>query len=96
MNLGTIVIENIYEIDVLNSVPSHEVMESLSISNSFNSGWARCQNQGKMYGDNFITYLKDCIAEFFERGECGKGAKMTAEIMEVELQRRYPDDYVIP
>ena len=32
----------------------------------------------------------------FERGESDKGANMTSEIMKIELQRRYPDDYDLP
>ena len=32
----------------------------------------------------------------FDFGECDKGSNITAEIMEVELQRRYMDDYDLP
>ena len=51
---------------------------------------------GKMYGDNFNTRFKDNIADIFECGDCDKGANMTAEITEVELYKRYPDDYALP
>ena len=56
--------ENISEVNFLNSVPLNEVMESLSISNLLNCGWARRQKQGKMYGA-FITRLKDNIYGIF-------------------------------
>ena len=49
-----------------------------------------------MYGDNFITHFKDDIAEMFERRERDKGEKITAEIMEVDPKRIYPDDYDLP
>ena len=45
-----------------------------------------------MYGDNFIARFKDYIDDMFKCGECDKGENMTADIMEVDLQRRYTDD----
>ena len=88
--------DNISEVGVLNSLPSREAMGFLSILHSFNRGWKRCQKQGNMYGDTSITRFKVNISEMFERGECEKGAKMNSEIMEVYLQRGYPDCYALP
>ena len=68
----------------------------MSISHSFNIGWEYLQKQGKMYDDNFFTRFKDNISEMFERGECDKGAKITADIVELDLQKIYPDDYTLP
>ena len=66
---GTIVMDNISKVDVLNAVPSRVVMELFSILHLFNRGWVCRQNQGRLYGDNFITHFKDNIAEMFERIE---------------------------
>ena len=96
MKSGTFVMGDISEVDVLNAVPSCEAMESLSISHLFNCGWARCQKIVQMYGDNLITPFKDDIAEIFACGERKKGAKIIADIMEVELQIIYPDYYALP
>ena len=49
-----------------------------------------------MYGDTCITQFKDNIAEMFECGERDKVENITEEIMEDELQRRYPGDYYLP
>ena len=54
------------------------------------------QNQGTIYGDNLIKRLKDDIVEMFEHGDHKKGEKMTEDIMEVEMQRIYPDNYALP
>ena len=96
MKSGMIMMYNISWVDVLNSVPSFEVMESLSILHSFNHRWARCKKQGKSYGDTLITQFMEDICEVFERGERDKGAKMTSGIIEVGLQRIYPDYYALP
>ena len=72
MKLGTIIMVNISEVNVLNGVSSREATY-FSISHSFNRGWVRRQNQGKMYGDNFITCFKDDIDEIFERIKRDKG-----------------------
>ena len=45
-----------------------------------------------MYGDNLITSFKDNIYDMFERGDIEKGENITAEIMEVDLRRRYTND----
>ena len=71
-------------------------MEYLSISHLFNRGWARCQKQQNIYGDNFISHFKDDISEMFEQGERAKGENMTEKIMEVNLQRIYSDYYALP
>ena len=65
--------DNISDVDSLNSIPSYVVMESLSILHLLNHGWAHRQNQGKMHGDTLIAKFKDGIDEVFERGECDKG-----------------------
>ena len=49
-----------------------------------------------MYSDNFITHFKKDIQEMFELGYRDKVEIMTEDIMQVELQRRYPGDYDIP
>ena len=84
--------DNIYEVNMLNAIHLREAIESLSILNSFNRGWAHRQNQGKMYGDNFITSFKDDIYDMFERGDIEMGENITAEIMDVDLWRRYTND----
>ena len=78
MKLDTTIMENISEVDVLNFVPLCESMESLSISHYFNCVWVSCQNQGNVYGDNFITRFKDNVSDMFENGELDKDADMTA------------------
>ena len=92
MKLGTIMMEKISEIDVLNSLTLCEGVESLSILNLFNCGWEYCKKQGKIYGDTLITRFRDDISEKFEREEREKGAEMTGDTIELELKRRYPDD----
>ena len=89
MKSGMIVMEKISNVDAPNDIPSREAMVLLLISHSFNRCLARHCKQGKMYGDNFIARFKDNISDMFKRGEHDKGTNMTAEIMEVELQRRY-------
>lgn len=49
-----------------------------------------------MYGDSFITIFKGNIAEMFKRGERDKNAKMTAQIIQVNLHRRYPYYFALP
>ena len=48
-----------------------------------------------MYGNTFITSFKDGISDMFERGQSEKVANTTAEIMEIQPQRKYPDDYAL-
>ena len=96
MNLGTIMMENSSEADVLNSIPQSESIELLLIYHLFNHGWYNCQNQWKMCGDTLNARFKGDIAETFECRYRDKVAKMTSDIMEVELQRRYPDSYYPP
>ena len=45
-----------------------------------------------MYGDNFITRFKDYISDMFERREHENSLNMTAEIMKVDMQIKYPDN----
>ena len=66
MKLVQIIMDNIYDADVMNDVPSHEAMELLLISHLFNHGLAHHQNQGKVHGDTFITWFKDDISYMFE------------------------------
>ena len=49
-----------------------------------------------MYGDTLITRFKDDKSDMFEYGEYDKGSNMTSDIMEVELHKRYPDNYALP
>jgi hypothetical protein len=69
MNSGTIMMDNISEVDVLNAVPSLESLTSSSLPHSFIRGWARRPKQGKRYGDTFVARFKADIAEMFEQGE---------------------------
>ena len=49
-----------------------------------------------MYGDNFITNFKEDIDEMFECKDHDKGANITADIMDIDLRRKYSDDYTLP
>ena len=88
--------EKIYEFDMLNAVPLREAMELLSISHQLNCGWVCCQKQGNMYGVTLIKHFRDNIDEMFKCVDHYNGENMTAQIMEVECYRRYPDDYALP
>ena len=80
VKLVSIMMEKISEVDILDALTLREAIILLSISHLFNDGWAHCQKQGKIYGDNFVTHFKEDIDEMFENGEHDKGAKETTEI----------------
>ena len=55
----------------------------------------RCTKQDKMYGDTFIARFSNDIFETFEWGDCDKDTKTTADTMELDLQRIYPENYAL-
>ena len=63
----TIIVDIISDVNVLNSIPLREYIESLLISHIFNSVWVCFQKQGNMYGNTFIARSKDNIYDIFER-----------------------------